>query len=45
MELFTRTCSLAGVVTVGAMGWIAVVWAFSPLVADVVSALHQTCGY
>jgi hypothetical protein len=45
MELFTRACSLAGVVALGITGWIVLVWVFSPLVTDAVSALHQTCGY
>jgi hypothetical protein len=45
VELFTRACSLVGVVTLGAAGWIVLVWTFSPLVTDAVSTLHQTCGY
>ena len=45
MELFTRACFLAGVVALGAAGWIVLVWAFSPLVTDAVSTLHHTCGY
>ena len=45
MELFNRACSLAGVAVVAVMGWMIVVWAFSPIVAEAVNAFHQAFGY
>ena len=45
MQAFTRVCSAAGIASLTAMGWIAVVWAISPLVAEAVTVLHQTYGY